>query len=112
MRWADAPEALARTKLVVRPVYIDAYPYSTPSFHKPDHIIPWLSLSRQGMKLNDRPFDEQVAAVLDNLGAIIEEAGSEPSKLVSVRVYITDIEKWGEFNALYEKFVGEHKPAR
>ena len=64
------------------------------------------------MKLNDRPFDEQVAAVLENLGAILEEAGSEPSKLVSVRVYITDIDKWGEFNGLYEKFVGAHKPAR
>jgi len=65
-----------------------------------------------GTKLNRSSFDEQVKAVLANLGAILAAASSSPQKLVSVRVYITDIADWGTFNKHYIDFVGDHRPAR
>ena len=65
-----------------------------------------------GTKLSEKPFEAQATQVLASLRAILEAAGSCPGKLISVRVYIADIENWGAFNALYAKFCGEHKPAR
>jgi len=32
--------------------------------------------------------------VLDNLDAVLAEAGTDVAHLISVRVYITDIENW------------------
>ncbi|MEF2559302.1 RidA family protein, partial [Aurantimonas sp. C2-5-R2] len=32
--------------------------------------------------------------------------------LRQVRVYMTDMELWGEFDALYGEWIGEHRPAR
>lgn len=71
-----------------------------------------LPITPQGEKLGDRPFNEQVTQVLNNLKAILESADTDITGLVSVRIYITDIEQWGQFNTIYAAFLGDHKPAR
>ena len=71
-----------------------------------------LPVTPGGDKLGGRPFAEQARQVLTNLKAILEEAGTGLDGLLSVRVYITDIDCWGEFNALYASILGDHKPAR
>ena len=71
-----------------------------------------LPITPDGTKLADKPFSEQAERVLGNLEAILTAAGTSVNKLVSVRVYITDISNWAEFNALYSAKLGVHKPAR
>jgi 2-iminobutanoate/2-iminopropanoate deaminase len=56
--------------------------------------------------------DAQLAQAMSNLEAILVAAGSSLSKLVSVTLYITDVNHWPEVNRKYAEIMGEHKPAR
>ena len=71
-----------------------------------------LPITPSGEKLVNKPFAEQATAVFLNLREILTAAGTDTDHLVSVRVYITDIANWAEFNRLYALFCGEHRPAR
>jgi 2-iminobutanoate/2-iminopropanoate deaminase len=71
-----------------------------------------LPIDAQGTKLVDARFAEQTQQVLTNVAAALRAAGSSPQRLVQVRVYITDIALWPEFNALYASWIGAHRPAR
>ena len=71
-----------------------------------------LPIDAQGTKLVDASFAEQTQQVLANVAAALRAAGSSPQRLVQVRVYITDIALWPEFNALYASWIGAHRPAR
>jgi 2-iminobutanoate/2-iminopropanoate deaminase len=72
-----------------------------------------LPVASDGRKLTGAPFREQVAAVLQNVDSALALGGSSRSQLVSVRVYITDIALWAEFNVLYAAWLGENcRPAR
>lgn len=55
---------------------------------------------------------EQTKRVFKNLEAILKEAGSSLSDLVSVQVFITDLALWKQFNVVYQEIMGSHKPAR
>lgn len=55
---------------------------------------------------------EQAKKALENIKAIVEAAGGSIKNIVKVNVYIKDINLFGEFNAVYEEFFEEHKPAR
>ena len=74
-----------------------------------------LPLSTDGSMVEES-FSAQVRAALSNLTAIVREAGSGPSgrpfEIVKVTAYLTDIEKYGEFNDVYSEVFGEEKPAR
>jgi reactive intermediate/imine deaminase len=71
-----------------------------------------LPINAVGEKLCDASFDEQVLQVLHNVDAILAAAGSDRARLVSVRVYVTDIALWPQFNTLYASWIGAHTPAR
>lgn len=71
-----------------------------------------LPIAPDGTKLSDAPFDVQVRQVLANVQAVIEAAGSSVARLVQVRVYLVDIERWPEFNRLYADWAGNARPAR
>ena len=71
-----------------------------------------LPIARDGSKLMDAPFEQQVQQVLDNVGAALEAAGSATDLLVQVRVYVTDIASWPVFNEIYAKWIGSSRPAR
>jgi len=57
-------------------------------------------------------FEAQARQVLANVQAALEGAGSTVAQLVQVRVYLTDLERWPAFNALYAQWLGTHRPAR
>jgi 2-iminobutanoate/2-iminopropanoate deaminase len=57
-------------------------------------------------------FEEQAAQVIDNVVAILREAGSGPELIVKSTVYIADVAHWPAFNAIYAQKLGAHKPAR
>jgi hypothetical protein len=53
-----------------------------------------LPIAPDGTKLNDAPFEQQARQVLDNVAHALIAAGSAVSRLVQVRVYVTDIAYW------------------
>lgn len=71
-----------------------------------------LPIDARGHKLSDAPFEVQARQVLANIEAALLAAGSSLDRLVQVRVYLTDIDCWPAFNALYAQWLGAHRPAR
>jgi reactive intermediate/imine deaminase len=71
-----------------------------------------LPVAADGHKLNGEPFEAQARQVLANVAAALRGAGSSIDQLVQVRVYVTDIEDWPEFNAIYAQWAGNARPAR
>jgi len=55
---------------------------------------------------------EQTRQVLENLEAVLEEAGSSMEDVVRSRVFLTDMDAFGELNEVYEEFMTEPYPAR
>lgn len=55
---------------------------------------------------------EQTRRALQNLAAVLEEAGSAPSQVVKTTVFLLTMKDFGAMNAVYEEFFGEHRPAR
>jgi reactive intermediate/imine deaminase len=71
-----------------------------------------LPIRPDGTKLNEAPFEQQAQQVLDNVAAALAGAGSAVSRLVQVRVYVTDIQAWPAFNTIYAAWAGPARPAR
>jgi len=49
-------------------------------------------------------FREQVLRALNNLKAVVEAAGGSRCSIVKVTVYLTELEKFREFNEIYGEF--------
>jgi 2-iminobutanoate/2-iminopropanoate deaminase len=71
-----------------------------------------LPITKKGEKLVDAPIEEQTACVLQNIEAILEEAGSSLAKVIQMTIYLADGDDWGSFNQTYSRIMGDHKPAR
>ena len=55
---------------------------------------------------------EQTELVLDNLQAILEEAGSGLDRLVKTTVFLVDLSDFQGMNEVYARRVGDRPPAR
>lgn len=55
---------------------------------------------------------QQTEQTLRNIEAILKAAGSGLDRVLSMTIYVSDIEHWGEVNAVYTRVMGSHKPAR
>jgi len=51
-----------------------------------------------------KDFKEQALRALENLRAVVEAAGGSRCSIVSVRVYLTDVSRFKEFNGVYSEF--------
>lgn len=76
------------------------------------YISGQLPIDPTGTPLADRPFDAQVQQVLSNLDDCLTTAGSSRDQLLSVTVYVTDIDQWPAFDAAYGQWLGTHRPSR
>ena len=56
--------------------------------------------------------EEETRQVLENIFVILAAAGSAPSRVLSVTVYVVDIELWPKVNEVYAAAFGNHRPAR
>jgi 2-iminobutanoate/2-iminopropanoate deaminase len=56
--------------------------------------------------------EEEAELGLENLRIILEEAGSSLDKVLTVTVYLLDIEEYARFNDVYLKYFKENRPAR
>lgn len=57
-------------------------------------------------------FEAEVKQCLDNVGAILAEAGMGFADAVSVQVYLTDIDLFQRMNTVYMTYFPEPRPAR
>jgi 2-iminobutanoate/2-iminopropanoate deaminase len=55
---------------------------------------------------------EQTEQVLQNLRAVLEEAGSGLDKLVKTTVFLQNLDDFAAMNEVYARHVGERPPAR
>lgn len=66
----------------------------------------------KGVPRPEISFKEQAKLVLHNISECLKSVDLDQSRLTQVRVYITDINFWPEFNEIYKNWVGQSKPAR
>lgn len=55
--------------------------------------------------------EAQTEQVMKNVGALLEAAGTDYTKVVKTTCFLADMDDFGAFNAIYEKYFTE-KPAR
>ncbi|KTE38619.1 MULTISPECIES: RidA family protein [unclassified Sphingopyxis] len=58
------------------------------------------------------PFREQAEQTLENLKAVLDQAGAGLDQVVKTTVYLSDMADWNEFDAVYGAFFGAARPAR
>ncbi len=64
-------------------------------------------------KLVEGEFQDRVEQVFQNLSAVLKAAGTSLEKAVKITVYLTDLNQFGEVNAVFERwFSGMTPPAR
>jgi len=56
--------------------------------------------------------EEEAELALENLRIIFEEAGSSLDKVLTITVYLLDIEEYTRFNEIYKKYFKDNRPAR
>ena len=57
-------------------------------------------------------FEDQVRQTFENLGTILEAAGSGFDEVVKVNAYVTDLTRFARFNEVYKEFFAQDPPAR
>ena len=56
--------------------------------------------------------EEEAKLALENLRIILEEAGSSLDNVLTITVYLLDLEEYTRFNEVYKKYFKENRPAR
>ncbi|MFS2159738.1 RidA family protein [Pseudomonas sp. Pseusp122] len=56
--------------------------------------------------------EAQFTQAMANVEAVLNAADTSLASLVSVQIFITDVQYWPTVNALYAAVMGEHRPAR
>ena len=57
-------------------------------------------------------FEAEVRQALDNIGAVLKAAGMSPTNVVSVQVYLTDVNTFQRMNAVYMNYFQDPRPTR
>ena len=102
----------AAEKKVVRPAG------ATPSKNWSHGILVGDTLYVSGMGGEDKDgklpatFEAETKQALDNIAAVLKEAGMSPADVVSVQVYLTDVATFDRMNGVYTAFFPEPRPTR
>ena len=59
-----------------------------------------------------KTFGEEVKQALENLDAVLKEAGLKRDNVVQCRVFLTDMKDFEPMNKIYIEFFGQHRPTR
>ncbi|UTF54518.1 Rid family detoxifying hydrolase [Natronosalvus rutilus] len=71
-----------------------------------------IPLTPDGDLLDDEPIDVQTEQALDNVEAVLEEAGAAMSDVLKMTVLLDDIEEFGAMNEVYASYFDDEPPAR
>lgn len=63
-------------------------------------------------ELVDGGVGEQTEQVMENLATVLDAAGTSFDRVVRARVFLADMDEFGELNEVYEEYVTEPYPAR
>ena len=63
-------------------------------------------------KVIKRGFERQVRQTLDNLAALLKDAGCSLADVVKTTVYVTDLQEFPKLNAIYAEYFSKQPPAR
>ncbi len=55
---------------------------------------------------------DQTELALRNVEAVLNEAGSDLSRVLQMTIYVSDMELWDAVNRRYAAVMGDHRPAR
>ena len=107
----------AEKKVIVPPEFAPAAGAAAPMFSPGVLVDGTLYISGQvgaDLKTREVPadFDSEVKLVLDNIGIVLKAAGMTYKNVVSVQIYLTDIDLFARMNAVYGKVFTEPRPTR
>jgi 2-iminobutanoate/2-iminopropanoate deaminase len=71
-----------------------------------------IPLDPSTMQIVEGGIREQTERVMNNLGAVLQAAGSSFQRVVKTTVYLKDLTDFGEMNEVYGSFFEETPPAR
>ena len=71
-----------------------------------------IPLTPDGDLLADASIAEQTEQALDNLVAVLDEAGAAPADVLKTTVFLADIDDFEEMNETYAGYFEESPPAR
>jgi 2-iminobutanoate/2-iminopropanoate deaminase len=101
-----------------QPIVAPAAPRGRGPYPQALRVGPLVFLSGQG-PLNVEtnapaggPFEEQVVLTIDNVARILQAAGLTLEHVVKVTVFLSDLARIDEFNAIYSRRFGHPGPAR
>jgi 2-iminobutanoate/2-iminopropanoate deaminase len=63
-------------------------------------------------KLVEGGIEEQTRRVLENLSAVVAEAGGTLADVVKTTVFLKDLGDYATVNGIYAEYLGESRPAR
>ncbi len=64
-----------------------------------------------GELVNDE-IEKATRRSLDNVKAILDDAGSSLEKVVKATIFLSDMGNFGKVNEVYAEYFSDHKPAR
>ncbi len=70
-----------------------------------------IALTPEG-ELIDGGVAEQIRQVLNNLSAVLEEAGGTLNDVIKTTIFLADMSDFTVVNEVYAEFFGDHRPAR
>ncbi len=70
-----------------------------------------IALTPEGVMVQE-DIELQTAQVLKNLEMVLEAAGSSLQNVIKTTVYLADMGDFLKMNAVYERFMAGHRPAR
>lgn len=71
-----------------------------------------IPLDPETMQLVDGDISVQTERVLENLGAVLREAGSGFERIVKTTCFLADLNDFAAFNAVYGRYFGANPPPR
>jgi len=108
---AALPLAAAK-KVIAPPEFAKGAPYSPGILV--DGTLYVSGQTGQDLKTRQVPadFEAEVKTALANVGLILKAAGMDFKDVVSVQVYLTDMDLFSRMNAVYTSVFAEPRPAR
>ena len=71
-----------------------------------------VALDAASGELLDGSVADQTKKAMENLGAVLKEAGATFESVVKVTAYLTDMGDFAEFNEVYAQYFSDRPPAR
>ena len=71
-----------------------------------------IAIDPQRSELVDDTIENETRQVLENIGAVLQQAGMGYCDVVRATIYMTDIENYGKIKSVYAQYFREKPPAR